>query len=184
MTKSKIIILAVLVLALGAVIVFGQKKNIPTAPPDNSIVTTAKSQCYGRTQTATTDAPYSVEEYVVLNFDGVHVTGTKKGTQAGPDMTNGYEGTLEGFMNEFATEKEYIQQLELTYDYTVEGSHNRELEVYTFRCLPESQSEAGCDLVKNRWALTESKINGRSILVPDYKGDPTLITYEKETCQS
>ena len=136
-----------------------------------SSIPTSGQYCFARVQKATTDAPYNVEEHVVLNFDGTKITGTKKGTQSGPDMTNGYEGTLKGAT--IIGGATSADEMELTYSYIVEGSKNRELEDYTM----ENEN-----LIKNRWVLHEAKINGESILVPDYVGDPTLITYTREDC--
>ncbi len=143
----------------------GEQKNYV-----DTDIPTKGHYCFARTQVATTDAPYSVEEHVVLNFDGTSVTGTKHGTQAGPDMTNGYQGTLVGAK----TANQTTNEMELIYAYTVEGAKNKELEVYTFN---------KDNLVKERWVLKDAKINGASILVPDYVGDPTLITYQPEPCK-
>jgi len=138
-------------------------QDVPSPQAYN--IPTAGKYCFVRTEKATVDAPYSVEEHVVLNFDGVKVSGTKRGTQSGPDMTNGYEGTLIGATID--------NEMELTYAYTVEGSKNRELEVYTF------DKE---NLIKKRWVLHEGKINGVNILLPDYVGEPMLIAYQPEGC--
>jgi hypothetical protein len=105
----------------------------------------------------------------VLNFAGTNVTGTKRGTQVGPDMTNGYEGILSGAVIE------EVNEMELTYSYIIEGSQNKELEVYSFE---------GSNLVKKRWVLNEAVINGESILVPDYIGEPMLVEYSSEKCAS
>lgn len=143
-----------------------QAAVLPAQPAAAPAIPTSGQYCYGRSQAATADAPYAVEEHVVLDFDGVKVTGSKSGTQNGPDMTNGYQGTLAGATLD--------REMELTYEYTVEGAHQRELEVYTMD---------GGNLVKNRWALVEQKINGQDILVPDYVGEPSLITYAPEACK-
>ena len=145
---------------------------IKTPEVDSSNIPTTGKYCFSRSQRATADAPYSVEEHVVFNFAGVKVTGTKIGTMKnGSYMVDGYEGTLEGSTISNGDKKE----MELTYTYTIEGSKNRELEVYAF---------FNKNLVKKRWVLKEAKINGESILVPDYVGEPKLIMYEFEQCSS
>jgi hypothetical protein len=160
--KTKVIILLLVVLiSIGLFVVFKNKK----VPTPVVVAPVAETVCFGRIQEATPAAPYHVEEHIVLTIDGTSVTGTKRGTQAGPDMTNGYEGTLSGSKLDTA--------LELVYAYTIEGSTGKELELYTLGTN---------ELVKKRWVLTEEKRNGSTILVPDHKGEPTLITYTKEVC--
>lgn len=117
--------------------------------------------CFSRFQQATESAPYQVEEHIVLNIlDGI-VTGTKQGTQSGPDMTNGYQGNLDG------TIKENV--IEAVYAFTIEGSENKELEVY------EMQNDS---LVKMRWVL----VDDGTMLVPDRTTDPAMIPYMTERC--
>ncbi|MDQ5954628.1 MAG: hypothetical protein QG583_556 [Patescibacteria group bacterium] len=117
--------------------------------------------CYGRVQVATSDAPYNVEEHIKILINNNEVSGTKKGNQSGPDMTNGYEGTLTGIKEG--------DNLELVYSYVVEGSANKELELYTFSLN---------ELQKNRYVLKEE--NG--MLVPDKTNPPSIILYPSETC--
>lgn len=173
--KIKLVVLILFVVLVVAISVYsvnhrpvGVAKQVeaPVEVVTDFAIPKSGKYCFSRTQVATTEAPYSAEEHVVLNFLDTKVTGTKSGTQAGPDMTNGYTGTLSG--STIGTE------MELTYAYEVEGSKNRELEVYTF---------SGESLVKKRWVLKESKINSQGILVPDYVGEPQLITYNKEACK-
>ncbi len=167
--KTKIIIFIVLVLGVGAVVYLSTKNKsaevVQVVPELSSSIPTSGQYCFVRIQQATEVAPYSSEEHVVLDFNGTQVTGTKKGTQVGPDMSNGFEGKLSG--------NTIDNEMELTYSYTVEGSQGKELEVYTF---------ADKNLVKKRWVLEDKKINGENILVPDYVGEPTLYTYTPETC--
>jgi hypothetical protein len=119
--------------------------------------------CYSRLQEATTASPYKVKENVILNIKGDIVTGTKTGTQSGPDMTNGYYGDLKGTVRG--------NTLELLYSYTVEGSNNKELEVY------EMQNNS---IVKMRWSL----IDKNNVLTPDKIGNPQMILYSEEKCIS
>lgn len=169
--KTKIVILLVLIVGVGTVAYMSatnKPKDIEkeqVVPVVTSMIPTSGQYCFVRIQQATETAPYSSEEHVVLNFNGAQVSGTKKGTQVGPDMSNGFEGKLSGAMIE--------DEIELTYSYTVEGSNGKELEVYTF---------ADKNLIKKRWVLEDKKINGENILVPDYVGEPTLYTYTPETC--
>jgi hypothetical protein len=149
-------------------------KNTIDVPETVTLVTTltiptSGKYCFARIQKVTDVAPYAVEEHIVLNFDGTKVTGTKRGTQSGPDMTNGYEGILAGSTIPNKTGGE----MELIFVYTVEGSQNKEFEVYVIDNMK---------LIKKRWVLKETKINNQNILVPDYVGEPTLITYEVEDC--
>lgn len=141
-------------------------KNIPDGPVQPVVTDVADvtdgEYCYTRLQEATETAPYRVEEHVVLNISGDRVTGTKRGTQAGPDMTNGYTGDLKGTKTE--------NNLELVYSYTVEGSQNKELELYTVS--PEV-------LTKIRYVLIEKE----GMLVPDKNTSAQNITYSKEPCQ-
>ncbi|MBP9715041.1 MAG: hypothetical protein KBD52_00945 [Candidatus Pacebacteria bacterium] len=117
--------------------------------------------CYGRIQVATNDAPYNVEEHIKILINGIEVSGTKKGTQNGPDMTNGYEGELKGTKEG--------DNMELVYSYVVEGSANKELELYNFFTN---------ELQKKRYVLKEE--NG--MLVPDKTNPPSIILYPSETC--
>jgi hypothetical protein len=170
-------VLAILVLFLGIFLIVNMKRDepapvvapvvvpaVPDTVPVSSIPTTG-TQCFYRISEATASGPYRIEEHIVLDFTGQKVSGLKSGTQAGPDMNNGFEGTLLGSTID--------DEIELVFAYTIEGSKNRELEVYTFD---------GDKLIKKRWALKEEKINGINILVPDYIGDPILISYTPEGC--
>ncbi|MEZ4103617.1 MAG: hypothetical protein R3B55_03685 [Candidatus Paceibacterota bacterium] len=117
--------------------------------------------CFSRNQEATEEAPYSVSEYIELNIDKNIVSGIKTGNQSGPDMTNGYQGTLAGEIKD--------QKIEVIFDYTIEGSDQKEREEYLLK-------DAG--LVKNRYQLIEE--NG--FLVPDKNTPPTEIIYTKTDC--
>lgn len=126
----------------------------------------SREYCFGRVQEATTDAPYRVEEHMQLSRVRREITGTKSGTQVGPDMTNGYEGTMTGGM--------VGDHLEFTYAYTIEGSQQKEVEHYLID---------GSNLVKQRYVLREKKRNGEIVLVPDTSSTPTLSTYTSESCE-
>lgn len=118
--------------------------------------------CFSRSQVATKEAPYTVEENIEIVMNENLISGTKSGTQAGPDMTNGYEGTLSG---------EIVDNLIVViFNYMIEGSNQKEKEEYIF----ENQN-----LVKLRYKLKDDK----GVLVPDKTDDPTKITYTKSICK-
>jgi hypothetical protein len=179
-------VLIIWVFVVGMVLLLRLYSNraVTTAPKESEVATittnnneealvsnipTENKYCFVRKDKGTEDAPYSLEENVVLNFNGSKVTGTKQGIQEGPDFINGYVGTLSGatITNELGDE------MELVFDYEVDGSQNKELEVYVFD---------NDKLIKKRWVLHEAKINGENILVPDYVGEPTIYTYTKIEC--
>jgi hypothetical protein len=163
--KTKVIILLLVIVLLGVLLFIILKNKEVPAPV--VVTPVAETVCFGRIQQATPTAPYNVEEHILLTIDGTSVTGTKRGTQAGPDMTNGFEGSLSGSKLDTA--------LELVYSYTIEGSTGKELELYTL---------GANELVKKRWALEDEVHEGSHLLVPDHIGAPTFITYTKEVCQT
>lgn len=117
--------------------------------------------CFNRHQKKTTKEPYEVSENILLNISGSKVSGVKTGIQQGPDMSNGYEGTLSGTIND--------DLIQVTYSYTVEGSSNKEVEKYEVE---------GKDLIKRRYPLVED--GGK--LVPDETKEATLIKYSGIDC--
>ncbi len=117
--------------------------------------------CFSYHQKATTDAPYDVDEFIRIVVENNSVKGTKSGTQFGPDMSNGYMGTLTGIREE--------KNLQLDFSYTIEGSRNIERELYT-------QTEDS--LIKHRYRLVENK----GILVPDMSFFVHDIIYTKNVC--
>ncbi len=175
---KKIQIFLFVLIIIGIVLLSTQKLWVPklvdkiisyqktTTPPKNNSKTEVPiidgKYCFTRSQKATKEAPYAVEEKVVLDIKGNSITGTKNGTQKGPDMTNGYTGSLSG--------KREGSNFELTYSYTVEGSKNKELEIY------ELVEET---LVKLRWPLVDKG----GVLTPDKTSPPVSISfYTKEKC--
>jgi hypothetical protein len=129
------------------------------------IMAESRAYCFGRLQEATADAPYRVEEHMSLTRVRGDITGTKSGTQAGPDMTNGFTGTMTG-----EAKDGYLQFI---YAYTIDGSKQKELEVYRIN---------GADLVKQRYTLDLAKKDGEEVLIPNLSSTPTLITYTAEAC--
>lgn len=161
MKKRFVIIAIVVVLMCVGVYQSRRRTTVPAVTPS----TPDGTYCYARTQTATPDAPYEVAEQLKLTIAGGAVTGTKSGTQRGPDMTNGYQGTLTGSIA--GTE------LDLTYTYTIEGASQKEQELY---------SVVGSKLIKHRYTLFPS-ITDKNLLIPDMTTSQQLVTYTAERCE-
>ncbi len=162
--KTFIILFAIIALAAVGFFIWNHASKEPTRPNTSTETTTSFTDgtyCYERNQAATPDAPYAVEENVRIIVSGTNVVGTKTGTQSGPDMSNGYEGTLAGIRQG--------NDMTVVFAYTVEGSQNKEQELYTW-------SEIG--LTKHRYALVDKG----NLLVPDMNGTLTNIEYELVTC--
>ena len=118
-------------------------------------------QCYTYNHEGTTSEPYTVNEFIDINIKGATVTGTKSGTQKGPDMTNGYNGTIVGTLD-----KDTITDI---YSYVVEGSHNKEKEIYKV-------SKTGIE--KLRYPLIEKG----DMLVPDTTKEFKTLLYARVGC--
>lgn len=152
------------IVILGAIFVWYKKGFAPvvTKVP----FAESRAYCFGRLQEATKDAPYRVEEHMKLTRVRGEITGTKSGTQSGPDMTNGFEGTMKG-----EAKDDYLQFI---YSYTIEGSKQKEFEVYTV---------SGSDLVKQRYTLDMAKKDGEDILIPNLTSKATQLVYTSEPCK-
>lgn len=124
-------------------------------------VITKSRSCYTYHQIATKTAPYAVDEYLDLVFQNEQVSGTKQGTQNGPDMTNGYVGSITGTIKG--------DVITSVFDYVIEGSHNKEQEIY-------KKTKTG--LEKLRYPLIE----GKGILVPDTTKEFKLMNYSLIDC--
>ncbi len=131
-------------------------------PIETPEVVVENKMCFARDQEATEDEPYEVSENIELTVNDKIVSGIKKGTQSGPDMTNGYEGTLSGEILDGV----YL----LTFDYTIEGSDQKEKEEYLIK---------GDNFIKQRYPLKEEA----GILVPDKTKEVTEVSYLKEICK-
>ncbi len=118
--------------------------------------------CYSRLQLATKEEPYKVEESIKLNILNNVISGTKTGIQEGPDMYNGYRGTLEGNYKN--------NEMELVFAYEIEGSQGKEIEIY---------KKEGEDLNKLRWELS---LTDEGFLVPSRLGEPKIIKYANVNC--
>ncbi|MES2315782.1 MAG: hypothetical protein V4486_03560 [Patescibacteria group bacterium] len=171
MWKHKLIIILVLFVT---VVVFGlYSSKHPVAPvalvpvpgddAQQVLKLTDGRQCYTYSHEATTDEPYNVSEFIDITINGTLVSGTKHGTQAGPDMTNGYEGTILGTLDD--------NKITDVYSYTVEGSHNQEKEIY----------QAGLTgIEKLRYPLMQYG----GMLVPDTTKDFTTMLYARVGCEA
>jgi hypothetical protein len=89
------------------------------------------------------------------------VIGTKKGTQSGPDLTNGYTGSIIGTLN-----KDIITAI---LSYTVEGSKGKEKEIYR-------ANKTGIE--KLRYQLIEEK----GVLIRDMSKEFNLMNYYRVEC--
>lgn len=164
--SKKFFITILVLLTLFALFRISFKPKMQTDPNAATVpLVESRPYCFTRLQEATPDAPYRVEEHMSLTRVRDQITGTKSGTQSGPDMTNGFTGTLKGEAKD--------GYLEILYSYTIEGSAQKELEVYTIN---------GADLVKQRYALDIAKKDGEEILIPNLTTEPTLQVYTAEPC--
>ena len=175
--KSIVIISAVVALLVAAIvatvtIVLLSPKNKNTSPvsennpaPVSASILKDGRQCYTYDHEATKAEPYTVNEFIDITINGTTVTGTKTGTQSGPDMTNGYTGTITG-----TTDGNTINDV---YSYIVEGSANKEEEIY--RARPDQ-----IGIEKLRYPLIEEK----GILVPDTTKDFTPMLYARVGCEA
>ena len=118
-------------------------------------------QCYAYSHDGTKTEPYTVNEFININIAGTKVTGEKKGAQSGPDMTNGYTGTIVGNL-----EDNMITDI---YSYKIEGSTNKEVEVY-------GTTKTG--LKKLRYPLVEDK----GMLIPDMTKTYQVMNYARVEC--
>ena len=138
-----------------------QVPSVPVVVPEKYSFTEGR-KCYAYSHAATADAPYAVNEWLDITISGDKVTGTKSGTQKGPDMTNGYQGTISGSV--------VGGIMNAVFAYTVEGSANKEQEIY----------HASADgLEKYRYPLLEQG----GMLVPDQTKDYTKLNYVHTDCK-
>lgn len=164
MSKFFPVILFVGVLALSLFFFLRPKPSAPIPPTDTLqkvIQLTDGRQCYTYSHDGTPDAPYTVNEFIDITIANGVVTGTKTGTQKGPDMTNGYTGTITGTLaNNTITD---------VYAYTVEGSQNKEKEIYRTGLV---------GIEKLRYPLVETV----GMLVPDTTKDFQVLSYARVGC--
>lgn len=165
---KKILIAAVFLVGAYALYHYSNKPRVPVAPVIVSVpLAESRPYCFVYKHTASYDAPYEVEEHMTLTRVRGEITGIKNGTQAGPDMTNGYTGTLTGKANAEGS-------IEMVYAYTVEGSNGKELELFTIQ---------GETLVQERYPLIEGKYDGVTMLIPDQTKLAEPLVYIQEVCK-
>lgn len=140
-------------------------KSNPLKTFDISKVSILKDgrQCYTFDHQAITAEPYTVNEFLDLTISGTKVTGNKTGTQKGPDMTNGYSGTIVGTLNN--------DMINDVFSYTVEGAKNKEAEIYRGRT-----DQIGIE--KLRYPLIEKG----GILTPDTTKEFNAMLYARVGC--
>ena len=163
------------VIAIAAILILAFRTNFSTLPKQQvatDVLPSESSQldatlsqdhayCFVYRHAGTADEPYTVEEHLILQGTREDFTGVKSGTQSGPDMTNGYTGTIVGSVTS--------NVIEDIYSYTIEGSKQKEKEIYIF---------SGMDLVKERYPLVDQG----GVLVPDTTGTRRDLTYVREVC--
>lgn len=171
MLKSSItIFVTILVISIIIFIVFikkdgSQMRDLP-ADTTQEIFDTVQFEniplCFTYQHNATESEPYNISEKIEITINDSQVTGTKNGTQFGPNMSNGYQGTLQGIIS-----GTNIMSL---FEYVIEGANGAEQELYT---ISENI------LTKHRYQLKELG----KILVPDMNSEKTDIVYTKTTCE-
>ena len=141
-------------------------ENIPVVLPpvvQPNITLVDGRQCYTYNHDATTSEPYTVNELLDITISGKKVEGTKTGSQKGPDMTNGYNGTISGTLD-----KNTITDV---FSYVIEGSPNKEKEIYR-------TNKTGIE--KLRYPLIEEV----GILIPDTTKTYQVENYARVGCDS
>ncbi len=133
------------------------------APVEQAVTLGDGRQCYVYSHDATADEPYATTDFMDITIAGTSVTGIRRGTQDGPDMTNGYGGTMEGTLSS--------NTITDVFSYTIEGSKNKEQEI--FRVGPTG-------IEKLRYQLME----GKGMLVPDTTKPYAIQKYARVGCQS
>ncbi len=176
MKKPLIISLTVIIAIIIAVGIYFiiQSQNKPTDFSVDPIIVTPSTnkaikplvdgrQCYTYSHEGTPDAPYTTYELIDMTIVGTKVTGTKHGTQSGPDMTNGYTGTITGTLAG--------DTINVAFAYTVEGSKNTEQEIY-------QASLTGIDRLQ--YPLIDKYKDG---LFPDTSKPFKRISYARVGCE-
>lgn len=166
--KQSISVLVVVLFLLGYFIVREKQVTLVVVdpithlPPVQQVVKLVDGrQCYIYNHDATPTDPYTTTDFMDITITGNKVTGVRHGTQIGPDMTNGYAGTMEGTL-----ENDKIIDV---FSYTVEGSKNKEREIF-------QAENTGLD--KLRYQLIDSK----DILIPDTTKSFTILKYSRAPC--
>lgn len=157
------VVLIVLIIASG---IFLKNKKVIAPTEEIKVLPVVEEKIEGRNcfvykHEATKDEPYKVSETIDINVSGSVVTGTKNDTQAGPDMTNGYEGSLNGILDK--------DVMNVVFSYVVEGSANKEKEIYLVK---------KDILQKLRYPLIE----GENMLIPDTTKEYKTLDYIRVNC--
>ena len=148
---------------------FEEAQNILKSKPiktfDVKVVSSLEDgrQCYTYNHEATKTEPYTVNEFIDMTIKGGVVSGTKTGTQKGPDMTNGYSGTFTGTRRG--------DTFDVVYSYIVEGAKNKEKEIYKTRL-----DQIGIE--KLRYPLIEKS----GMLIPDTTKEFKTMLYSRVGC--
>lgn len=165
---KKVFIAGLLLVGVYAFYYYSNTPEVSKTPIVVSVpLAESRPYCFAYKNTATEGAPYSVEEHMTLTRVRGEITGTKDGTQSGPDMTNGYTGTLKGKANAEGL-------IELVYSYTVEGADGKELELFTIQ---------GEDLIQTRYPLVEGRYEGVTMLIPERTKALEEMVYTQEECK-
>ncbi len=120
-------------------------------------------QCYTYNHEATINEPTTVNEFMDITINNQKVTGTKKGSQNSSEITNGYDGTLVGTVNN--------DIMDVVFAYIVEGSQGQQKEIYRAK-----KDKTGIE--KLRYPLIEK--NG--ILIPDTTKEFKILFYARVGC--
>lgn len=162
---------AVIAIAVGIYFIIQSQKK-PTAPIPDPVVTEPIQQpiklvdgrqCYTYSHEATKEEPVTSTEFIDMTIAGTKVTGTKHGTQSGPELSNGWEGTVTGTLAG--------DMINVAFAYTVEGSQNTEHEMY-------QAGLTGID--KLRYPLIDKFKEG---LFPDTTKEYNLLHYARVGCE-
>lgn len=121
----------------------------------------SRPYCFVYTHAATTNEPYTTSEELSLTRIRDRISGSVSGTQRGPDMTNGYTGTLDGTLTNTG--------FTATTMFTIEGATQTEQQIFEL---------TDTTLTKLRYQLIEKK----NILVPDTTTIPQRIQYQSIPC--
>ncbi len=162
---------AITIIAVGTYFIIQSHKKttdvvpdpIVTEPIQQPITFADGQQCYTYSHEATKEEPVTSTEFINMTITGTKVTGTKYGTQSGPELSNGWEGILTGSLAD--------DTITVAFAYTVEGSQNTEQEIY-------KPSLTGID--KLQYPLIDKYKDG---LFPDTSKEHHLLHYARVTCK-
>lgn len=132
-----------------------------TSSNSNILFAESRPYCFSYTHAATNDEPYTTTEQLNLTRIRDRISGSVSGTQRGPDMTNGYTGTLDGTLTNTGFTATTI--------FTIEGATQTEQQIFEL---------TDTTLTKLRYQLIEKK----NILVPDTTTIPQRIQYQSIPC--